>query len=55
MRLVGNGVIVPNSDGLMFPFEAIILRGVEVEIFKIFNNNILQLLETRALYGNSYD
>lgn len=55
VRLVGNGVIVPNSDGLMFPFEAISLRGVEVEIFKIFNNNILQFLQTSALDGNSYD
>ena len=38
VRLVGHGVIMPNSNGLNFPFEAINLNYVEVEVFKIFNN-----------------
>ena len=54
VRLVGNGVIMPNSEGLIFPFEAVGLTAVEVEIFKIFNNNILQFLQNNALDGN-YD
>lgn len=53
VRLVGQGVILPESDGLIFPFEAVGLRAVEVEIFKIFNNNILQFLQTNELDGNS--
>lgn len=53
VRLVGNGVIVPNSDGLLFPFEAIGLRAVEVEIFKIYNNNILQFLQNNTLESES--
>jgi hypothetical protein len=44
VRLVGNGVIMPQSKGLLFPFEAIGLEGVLVEVFKIYNNNILQFL-----------
>lgn len=53
VRLVGNGVIIPETDGVLFPFEAISLNAVEVEIFKIFNNNILQYLQTAELDENS--
>jgi uncharacterized protein YfaS (alpha-2-macroglobulin family) len=52
VRLVGQGVVLPNSEGLLFPFEAIGLRYVEVEIQKVYNNNILQFLQTNALDGN---
>jgi uncharacterized protein YfaS (alpha-2-macroglobulin family) len=50
--LVGRGVIMPNSDGLYFPFEAVNLHAVEVEVFKIFNNNILQFLQANDLDGD---
>lgn len=50
VRLVGRGVILPSSDkGLVLPFDAIGLQAVEVEIFKIFDNNILQFLQTNNL------
>lgn len=49
VRLVGRGNIMPNSNGLMFPFEACNLHSIDVEIFKIFNNNILQFLQTADL------
>ncbi len=51
VRLVGNGVIMPNSNGLVFPFEAINLTAVDVEIFQIFHNNVLQFLQTNELDG----
>lgn len=54
VKLVGQGVILPNSDGLIFPFEAINLNAVEVEVFKIFNNNILQFLQSNRIDG-TYD
>lgn len=53
VRLLGQGVILPESDGLVFPFEAVGLRAVEVEVFKIFHNNILQFLQTNELDGSS--
>ena len=53
VRLVGKGVILPNSDGLYFPFEAIGLTSVDVEIFKIYHNNILQFLQSNQLGGSS--
>lgn len=52
VRLAGNGVILPEGEGLYFPFEAIGLRAVEVEVFKIFNNNILQYLQSNGLDGD---
>ncbi|MEO1711875.1 MAG: MG2 domain-containing protein, partial [Bacteroidota bacterium] len=36
------------------PFEAINLSAVDLEIFKIYNNNILQFLQSNSLDGN-YD
>lgn len=54
VRLVGKGVIMPNSEGLYFPFEAIGLNKVDVEIFKIYNNNILQFLQNNPLNGDGY-
>ena len=49
VRLVGRGVIMPASEGLIFPFEAINLNFVDVEIFKIYDNNVLQFLQTNDL------
>ncbi len=51
LRLVGNGVIIPDNDGLIFPFEAINLNAVDIEVFKIYNNNILQYLQTNQING----
>lgn len=52
VRLVGQGVILPESEGLVFPFEAIGLKAVDVEVFKVFNNNILQFLQSNQLDGS---
>jgi uncharacterized protein YfaS (alpha-2-macroglobulin family) len=51
VRLVGSGVIMPESDGLIFPFDAVSLNAVEVEIFKIYHNNILQFLQSNQIDG----
>ena len=57
VRLVGRGVILPTSEnGLVLPFEAVSLEAVEVEVFKIYDNNILQFLQTSELDGqNTYE
>lgn len=52
VRLSGNGVIMPSSEGLVFPFEAIALEAIDLEIFKIHNNNILQHLQVNELDQN---
>ena len=52
LRLVGNGCILPNSQGLIFPFETVNLKSVDVRIIKIFENNIHQFLQVNELNGS---
>lgn len=48
----GEGVILPNSQGLHFPFEAVNLKAVDVTIIRIFENNIAQYLQVNQLGGS---
>ena len=52
VRLAGHGNILPAASKLMFPFEAIGLHTVEVEVFQIYSNNILQFLQDNNVDGN---
>ncbi|MCC6599562.1 MAG: hypothetical protein IT223_02695 [Crocinitomicaceae bacterium] len=45
-------VILPSTNGLVFPFRAVNLSAVDVEIIRIFENNIPQFLQVNALDGN---
>lgn len=49
VRLLGDGVIMPQSTGLIFPFEAVSLSHVDVTVIKIFEDNVLQFLQANAL------
>ncbi|MDA3881102.1 MAG: MG2 domain-containing protein [Prolixibacteraceae bacterium] len=53
VKLLGNGVIVPKSDELYFPFEAAALSAVDLRITKIFTNNIHSFLQENN-YNNDY-
>lgn len=55
VRLVGRGAVIPqNADGgVIFPFEAVGLNAVDVEIFKVFNSNILQYLQVNEIEGEA--
>ena len=53
VRLMSNGVILPNSNDLKFNFEAVNLSAVDVRIIKIFEDNVLQLLQDSDL-ANTY-
>lgn len=50
VRLVGKGTILPSSNGMVVPFEAVNLKAVDVRIIKIYENNITQFFQT-----NNYD
>jgi len=52
VKVVGSGSILPDSEGLVFPFDAVGLTAVDIEVFKIYNNNILQFLQYNNLSGN---
>lgn len=49
-----NGVIMPESDKLWFPFQAKNLKFVDIAITKIYQNNVLQFLQYNSL-NNTYD
>lgn len=49
LRLVGSGVITPGQQQVVFPFEAINLRGIQLEVVRIFEDNMLQYLQSGDL------
>ncbi|MEM9836917.1 MAG: Ig-like domain-containing protein [Bacteroidota bacterium] len=50
---VGEEVIMPHTGKRLFPFEAVGLEAVRVEIFKIFDSNVLQFLQENSLNSRS--
>lgn len=53
LRPISNGIILPNAANTPFFFEAVNLNAVEVRIIKIFEDNVLQYLQTANLNDNS--
>lgn len=52
IKLVNSGNILPNSDNLIVPFQAVNLWAVDVKVIKIFENNILGYLQAND-FGES--
>lgn len=52
VRLAGKGTILPSTDGLVFPFEAVNLNAVDVTVIRIFEKNVFQFLQINRLNGN---
>lgn len=53
LKLVGKGTIVPDADGIVFPFETMGLKAVDVWIYRIYEKNIPQFLQVNELGGNN--
>jgi uncharacterized protein YfaS (alpha-2-macroglobulin family) len=51
VRFTGKGSILPSTDGLVLPFEAVNLKTVDVEIIKIFEKNIVQFFQVNEFDG----
>jgi len=49
IRLIGNGIISPSSQGLMLPFEAVSLKAVDLRVVEIFENNVHQYLQDNRM------
>ncbi len=45
--------ILPNSKGLVLPFEAVGLNAVDVTVVRIFEDNMLQYLQVNGLGGQN--
>lgn len=54
VRLLGSGTILPASQNLKLNFETVNLSKVDVRVYKIYENNVLQFLQDNELDG-SYD
>lgn len=52
VRFVSNGVILPSSNGMLLPFEAVNLNAVDIKVVRIFESNILQFLQVTDLGGD---
>ncbi|UXX80516.1 MG2 domain-containing protein [Reichenbachiella carrageenanivorans] len=50
---VNSGTIIPNSEGLIIPFEAVGLKAVDVTVVQIFEDNVLQYLQVNSM-GDDY-
>ena len=53
VRFTGDGVIMPGTNGMLLPFEAVNLNAVDVKVIRIFEKNILQFLQVNDLNGNN--
>ena len=53
IRFTGDGVILPSSNGMLLPFEAVNLNAVDIKVVRIFEKNIPQFLQVNELNTNS--
>ena len=49
IMLTGNGVILPSSQNLIFPFKAVNLRAVDLKITRIYENNLPYFLQENEI------
>ncbi len=53
VRFTGKGSVLPATDGLIMPFEAVNLKAVEVEIIKVYEKNVLQFFQVNDFQGGA--
>ncbi|HIA05102.1 MAG TPA: hypothetical protein EYN71_00015, partial [Flavobacteriales bacterium] len=51
VELIGKGVILPNTKGLIFPFKSVNLRAVDVKVIKVYEDNVAQFLQVNQFDG----
>lgn len=51
VKFLKSGTLLPSSSNLKLNFEAVNLKAVDVKVFKIYKNNILQFLQDNELNG----
>ncbi|MBN2496485.1 MAG: hypothetical protein JXR96_17965 [Deltaproteobacteria bacterium] len=52
VRFATRGVIVPGSQGLVLPIEAVNLRAVQVRAMRVYADNLVQFLQVNELDGD---
>lgn len=54
VRMLQSGVILPNSKGLIVPFQVAFLNAVDVTVSQVFENNVLQLMQETEINEEFY-
>jgi uncharacterized protein YfaS (alpha-2-macroglobulin family) len=54
IKFIGEGVILPSSQNLIFPFKAANLKAVDMRITKIFENNLPYYLQENDINTGYY-
>ncbi|WP_413511527.1 alpha-2-macroglobulin family protein [Myroides odoratus] len=52
VQVLQNGTILPSSENLKINFKATSLKAVDIKVYKIYQNNILQFLQSNNLDGS---
>ncbi|HEY0262861.1 MAG TPA: hypothetical protein VGB95_07525, partial [Chitinophagales bacterium] len=52
VELVKSGTILPSANNLSINFRAVNLSAVDVKVYRIFENNVLQFLQENSLNGD---
>ncbi|KGO87205.1 membrane protein [Flavobacterium rivuli WB 3.3-2 = DSM 21788] len=52
VRFVKSGTILPASSNLKINFEAVNLSAVDVKVYRIFENNVMQFLQDNEMESN---
>ena len=52
VRLIGQGIILPSTDGMVLPFEAVNLRAVDVTVMKVYEDELSQFFQVNQFDGD---
>lgn len=52
VEVIGDGVILPSTNGLIFPFKAVNLSAVNVKIIKVYEDNMAQFFQVNQFDGS---
>lgn len=52
VEILGKGNIVPHSGSVTLPFRTMNLRAIDVEIFEVFESNVMQYLQYGELWSS---
>jgi uncharacterized protein YfaS (alpha-2-macroglobulin family) len=52
IKVIGDGVILPSTNGLVFPFKAVNLSAVNVKIVKVYEDNMAQFFQVNQFDGS---
>ena len=51
VELIGDGVILPSTNGLIFPFKAVNLNAVNVKVIRIYEDNVAHFFQENNFDG----